>query len=206
MPIDARRPFTEMVEVAQNELVREAASNVEGKYRGFINQVYLNDFPSLLPEKYIRKRGYITAKADYTTGTVTVGTGTSNMVGASTSWTSANSDGLIITVDGADEAYRMTFEAGTSLTFQNSLAWVGSSGSGLGYRLVQNRYALASDFSYLSADSVDKPNVVSFMLNGVELFLSPLGNEEYDRNYSPKIVSDAFYGYTVKYESSNIYL
>src|SRR3990167_5204941 len=98
MPIEARRPFTEIFEVLQNELVREAASGEENKFKGIVNQVYLNELPSLLPETYIKQEGFITTVAEYTTGTVTVGTGTTNIIGASTSWTSANSDDLLMFV------------------------------------------------------------------------------------------------------------
>ena len=39
MGVNGRRPFTEIVEVAQTELVREAAANQEGKFKGLVNQV-----------------------------------------------------------------------------------------------------------------------------------------------------------------------
>lgn len=201
MPIGARRPFTELFEVAQNELVREAASGVEGKYRGFVNQVYMNDLISVLPETYIRKKGYITTVADYTTGTVTVGSGTSNIIGASTSWTSANSDDLNIKISGKDRIYRMTFVAGTSLTFQDSLTWTTSSGSGLSYRLIQNRYSLSSDFSYMISDDSENPCAVSYMLNGSEIFIPPMINDEYSKQYNDSI-STTFSGYTVTFTSS----
>ena len=201
MPIEGRRPFTEMFEVAQTELVREASSDQEAKYRGKINQVYMDDLPSVLPEKYLRMRGYITAKADYTTGTVTVGSGTSNIVGASTSWTSANSDDFNIKIAGRNRIYRATFDAGTSLTFQNSLTWVEASGTGLTYKLVQNRYSLASDFNYMATDNKNDPNVVSYYQNGQELFLTPESNESYDRIYNDQ-VSTGLDKYTVRYASS----
>lgn len=206
MPIGARRPFTEMFEVVQNELVREAASGVESKYKGFVNKVYLNDLSKVLPEKYIKRKGYITTVADYTTGTVTVGSGTSNIIGSSTAWTNANSNDLNMKVDGFNRVYRMTFAAGTSLTFQSGLTWIEGSGTAKTYRLTQNRYSLSSDFSYLVADDPDDPNVVSYMVNGNEIFVNPMDNDEYDRNYNIQI-STTFSGYTVRYDSSgNIYL
>src|SRR3990167_5967082 len=128
MPIDGRRPFTEIFEIAQKELVREAATGEEPKYKGIANQIYVNDLSAILPESYIKKDAFIVTVADYSTGTVTIGTGTSNVVGSSTAWTSANSDDFNILVDGYDQVYRMTFDVGTSLTFQNSLGWVAASG------------------------------------------------------------------------------
>lgn len=202
MPIGARRPFTEIFECAQTELVREAATGEESKYRGFVNQVYLNDLVAVLPEKYIRKKGYITTVADYTTGTVTVGSGTSNIIGSSTSWTSGNSNDFNILVSGFNRIYRMTFVEGTSLTFQDSLTWVESSTTGATYRIFQNRYTLASDFSYMVSDDPEDPNVVSFMVSGNQQFVPPMTNDEYNKNYNDSI-STVFSGYTVKYNSNN---
>lgn len=203
---DSRLPFTEMFEVAQNELVREAASGVEGKYRGFVNQVYLNVLPEVLPDTYIRRIGFINTAAQYTTGTLTVGTGTSNIIGSSTSWTSANSNDFNIKVTGFNQIYRMTFVAGTSLTFQNSRVWTESSGTGKTYVLFQNRYSVASDYSFMVADDQDDPNVVSYMLNGNEIFVEPWNNDEYNRAYNNQ-TNTTFSGYTIEYNSSGtIYL
>ncbi len=196
--IGSRRPFIELVEVVQNELVREAASGEEAKYKGFINQTYTNELPALLPERYIRKEAYVTLAADYTTGTVTVGTGTTNIIGASTSWTSANSDDRLIKVDGHDRLYRVTFGAGTDLTFQDSLTWTSSSGSGLEYVLLKDRYALDSSFDYLVTDDNDDPNVVHIMQQGAKLFLDPMTNEAFDRVQNQQF-NDPPSHYTIKW-------
>src|SRR3990167_10418969 len=105
---DNRRPITEIVEVCQNELVREQAVGEQAKYFGMTNQIYAHDLPGILPENFIKKEAYLTLVADYTTGTVTVGTGTTNIIGSSTSWTSANSDGRLIEISGRDTIYRVT--------------------------------------------------------------------------------------------------
>jgi hypothetical protein len=204
MPISSRRPFTEMVEMLQNELIREAATNEESKYKGLVNQVYTNELISILPERYIRKEAFVKTVADYTTGTVTVGSGTVNIIGASTAWTSANSDDLNISVDGYDQTYRMTFAAGTSLTFQSSLTWTGASGSGLTYTLTQDRYSLASDFGYLVKDSPSDPNAVWRYINGVKIFLDPWTNEEYDRQFTSTVSS--VYAYTTKFSAGTTYM
>ena len=198
MPINGRRPFSELYECTQFELVREAAAGVEAKYKGFINQVYVHELPSVLPEDYIKKTAYVTLVADYTTGTVTVGSGTSNIIGSSTSWTAGNSSNLNIKVSGDDRIYRMTFEAGTSLTFQESLTWVGSSGTGLSYVLFQDRYQPASDFGYIVKDDMDKPNSVFVYQNGVKTFLTPITNEEFDQRFN-ETVNDPPSHYTVKW-------
>ncbi len=203
MSVNGRRPFTEMVEVVQSELVREAATNQEAKFMGFINQVYLNELPAVLPEDYIKKEAFITLVAEYTTGTVTVGSGTSGVQGATTSWTSAHT-GYMFLADGFDRLYRVTFSADTLLTFQNSLSWIGGTGSGLSYSLFQDRYSLPSDFAYMIADDPEEPCVVSRYANGAQLFLDPLNNDDFERNMHG-IVGDVW-AYTVKWISELPYI
>ena len=192
-----------MVEITQNELVREAASNQESKYWGFINQVYGHDLPSLLPEDYIKKEGFINLVSQYTTGTVTVGSGTTLIQGASTVWTSAHED-YWIKVGGYDRIYRVSFSDDTLLTSKNSLSWIGASGSGLTYTLFQDKYALASDFAYMTEDDPEDPNVVSRYVSNAQLFLDPKSNDEFERNFNG-IVGD-LWGYTVKWISELPYL
>lgn len=204
MPIGARRPYTELFEVAQTELVRESASGVEAKYQGAVNQAYMNDMPSQLPEKYIRKEGFITTMAAYTAGTITVATGSTTVIGASTSWTSGLSDSYL-NVNGYNRLNRVTFTNATVLTLKNSLTWTESSGSGKTYTLLQDRYSLASDFSYLSADNPEQPNVVSYMVNGYRSQLFPVTNQEYDRIIVP--TTSAFFSqYTQKWDNGTPYL
>src|SRR3990167_6142925 len=203
MGVNGRRPATEMVEVAQNELVREAASNQEAKFWGFINQVYTNELPSLLPEDYIKKEAFITLAAEYTTGTVTVGSGTSLIQGASTVWTSAH-ENYWINVNGYDRLYRVSFSAGTLFTSKNSLSWIGTTGSGLSYHLFQDQYALPSDFAYMIEDDPTDPNVVSRFVSGSQLFLDPKSNDEFELNFHG-IIGDVW-AYTVKWISELPYI
>ena len=204
MPLWARICFTEIFEVAQTELVREASSNVQPKYMGAVNQVYLNEMPEQLPETYIRKLGYITLAAAYSTGTVTVSSGGTSITGATTSWTTAYND-MYINVSGYNRLYRVTDTTPTNLTLNNSLTWVGASGSGLSYTLIQDRYALPSDFSYMAEDNPEYPNIVSYYVNGFQIFLFPSNNEDYDRTIVPT-TSTAFSKYTVKWDNSTPYL
>src|SRR3990167_2050922 len=204
MPFGARKPYTELFDAVQHELVREAATGEEGKYKGFVNNAYLNDLPAVLPEGYIKKTGYIVTAADYTTGTVTVGTGTSNIIGSSTSWTSANSDGRLIEISGRDTIYRVTFAAGTSITFQDSLTWTAASGSGLTYTLYTDRYTLASDFSHMLADDPDDPHVVYRYLSGNKVYLDPLSEEEFNKNDSSAVGMP--YGYQMRWIKETAYL
>jgi hypothetical protein len=203
MPVDGRKPFTELYESVQRELIREAASGEDAKYRGLINQVYINDLPAILPERYIRKDAFITTIADYTTGTVTVNS-TTNIVGASTSWTSANSDELLISISGYDLVPRMNYVAATSLDFLDSIGWTESSSSGLNYTLFQDRYQLASDFAYMAKDDPNNPNVVYRYVNGVKTYLTPWSNQDYDRDFTTNIGD--LHAYTVKWISRTPYL
>lgn len=204
MPIGARRPFTEIIEVAQTELVRESSSNVEAKYKGCVNQVYMNEMPSLLPERYLRKQGFVNLVAAYSAGTITVASGGTTVLGASTSWTTANSD-TYLNAAGYNRLYRVTYTNSTVLTLNNSLTWIGASASGVNYTLIQDRFALPSDFMYMAKDSPEYPNIVSYMVNGYQLYLQPISNEEYDRNLVPT-TSFSFANYTVKFDAGNPYI
>ena len=202
-PVSGRKPFQEMVEVLQNELIREAATGEEPKYKGIINNVYVNDLPAVLPERYIKKDAFVVTIADYTTGTVTV-TSATNIVGAGTTWTAANSSNLNIAVSGYNQVYRMNYVAAGSLDFQAGLAWTEATGSGLSYALFQDRYALASDFSYMVKDDPTNPNVVFTFINGVKTFLNPWSNEDFDRNFTATV--STLHAYTVKWTSGSPYL
>jgi hypothetical protein len=203
MGINGRRPFTEIFEVIQGELVREAASNQEDKFKGLINQVYLNELPSILPEDYIKKEGFITLFSEYTTGTVTVGSGTTGVKGASTSWTSAL-DNFLLSVGGFNRVQRMTYSADTQLNFQNSLSWVEGSGTALSYSLYQDRYQLPSDFSYMISDDPEDPCVVSRYVGNSQLFLDPLNNDEFERQFNG-VIGD-LWAYTVKWVAETPYI
>ena len=204
MPIDGRRPYTEIFEVSAQELVREKASGEEAKYQGMVNQIYSNDLSAILPEEFIKKEAYITLVEDRTTGTVTIGTGTTNIIGSGTSWTSANSEGRLIEISGKDHIYRVTFVAGTDLSFQDSLTWTAASGSGLTYTLYTDRYTLASDFSHMLADSTDDPHVVYRYLGGNKVFLEPLNEEEFLKQDSSSVGTP--WGYLVKWIRETAYL
>ena len=203
MPIENRIPYTEMFEVVQNELIREAASGEENKYKGQINLTYTNELPSVLPERYLRKEGFITTVAEYTTGTVTVGSGTSNIVGTGTTWTSAHTN-YWIKIDGEDPLHRVTYDAATSLDFQNSLTWTGSSGSGKTYTLFQDRYQLASDFDYLCSEDPENPAVVYVYSNGAKIPLYPWTEDAYNRNFNGTTGDPG--QYAIKWESATPYI
>lgn len=204
MPVNGRRVFTEIFECVQRELVRESASGEEAKYQGWVNQVYSNDMPAILPELYVKKEAYFTLVADNTVGTVTVGTGTTNVIGVSTSWTSANSDDMLLQVTGFDVIYRMTFSAGTSLTFQDGLSWIASSGTGNTYTLMKDRYQLPSDFSHMIEDDVEDPHVVYRYIGGHKIYLCPATEQEYNDENS--IGAGTPYLYCIKWIKETPYL
>ena len=203
MPIDGRIPFTEIVEQCQVELIRERAPAEESKYQGTVNRIYSNDLPGILPELFIKKEAFFTLVADDTVGTVTVGTGTSNIIGVGTSWTSSQTDSLL-KVNGFDVIYRVTFAASTSLTFNDSLTWIGSSGTGNTYTLFKDRYQLPSDFSHLIADDSCDPHVVYRWVGGKKIFMDLLSEEEFERNDAVNIGTP--YAYYVKWIKEIPYL
>ena len=204
MPVSGRRPFQEIVECCQNELIREGAPGEEAKYQGIVNQIYSNELSGLLPELYIKKEAYLTLVADYTTGTVTVGSGTSNIIGSSTSWTSANSNNRLIEINGSDVIYRVTYVAGTDLSYQDSLTWIASSGTGKSYTLFTDRYALPSDFSHMIADDPDDPHAVYRYMNGNKVFLTQLTEEEFEVQDSSGVGTP--WGYQIRWIKETPYL
>jgi len=203
MPVNGRRPISEIIEAAQFELVRESAADQEGKYLGFANQVYLNDLATVLPERYIKKEAFIVTQADYTVGTVTVGTGTAGVIGLGTTWTSANTNNWLRVSNGS-EMFRVTYTAATGVTYNNSLTWTGSSGSGLSYILFQDRYSLASDFAYMVEDQENIPQVVYKWINKAKIFLTPWDDSKFDQNTNGVI--GQLYAYNVEWESETPYL
>lgn len=204
MPINGRRPITEIVEVAQNELVREQASSEQDKYFGMANQIYSNDLPAILSESFIKKEAYITTIAAYTDGTVTVGSGTSTILGSSTSWTSANSDGRLIDISGSDTIYRVTYSADTELSYQDSLTYIASSGTGKTYTLFSDRYALPSDFATILSDDPEDPHVVYRFNNRSKIYLNLLSEEEFNRDDA--LTTGTPWGYQVRWIKEQPYL
>lgn len=194
----------EIVECAQNELIRESASGEEPKYKGIINATYSNDLHKILPELYIKKEAYITTVAAYSAGTVTVGSGTSNIIGSGTSWTSGNSNNRLIDITGSDTIYRVTFSAGTDLAYQDSLTWTASSGTGKAYTLFTDRYSLPSDFSHMVSDNPEEPHIVFRYMDGMKVYLDPLSEEEFNRDDA--LTTGIPWGYQVRWIKENPYL
>ena len=180
MPVGARRPYSEIIESAQTELIRESASGVRNKYAGAVNQAYINDVSVQIPETYIRKLAFITLASAYSAGTITVTSGGNSIVGTGMTWTTAMNDSYINPA-GYNGLYRVTITNATALTLNSSLGFVGASGSGINYTLIQDRYSLASDFSYMATDNPEYPNIVYYYVNGYKVFLTPISGEQFDR-------------------------
>lgn len=204
MPKINRLPFSEMFERVQNEMVRDKSTNsaAEYKYKGAINETYMEDLMLMFDEDYLRKEAYITTVADYSTGNISATSGTT-LTGASTSWTSANSNNMLLKVSGYDEVYRCTYVGASELTLDRS--WVGTDiSSNTSYRLVQDRYALASDFAHMVQDDVDYPEAVYYWKSGAKAFLNPKDAGEFDSKMA------FIYGtpgeYAVKYVSGDPYI
>ena len=185
MPKINRVPFTELFERVQNELVRDKSTNsaTEYKYKGAVNEVYMNDLVLLLEQDLLRKQAYVSTIADYSTGTITAAAAASAATGASTAWTSANSNDSLLKANGEDHWYRVAYSSSTSLTLSSPSAWVDTAVSAGDYRLIFDRYALASDFSYMCIDDVHEPECVYRMSGGSPAFLTPLDPGQYDTKF-----------------------
>jgi hypothetical protein len=196
---DIRRiPFSEMVERLQKELVRDNSA-AEHKYKSRINEIYMFDLPAVVDWRHIRKTATILTTADYSTGSISTTLSTA-ITGVGTSWTSANSNNMMLKVSGYDEMYRVTYSGATSLVADR--AWVGTNISLItSYSLFQDRYALASDFDRLILDP-DKS--VYYYKGGQPIYLKWRDNDDFEskQTYTPN--TPAFY--TIKWVSGNPYI
>lgn len=199
MAVDIRRiPFTEMTERVQKELIRDNSA-AEAKYKGRINDVYLYDIPSQIDWRHLRKTANVVSVADYTTGYISVTSGTT-ITGSGTSWTSANSDGLLLKVSGYDELYRCTYVGATSLTIDRD--WIGTDiSTNTSYTLFQDRYTLASDYSRMILD----PNkAIYYWDSGHKIYLTYRGPDEFEEAQVWSPDTPAYY--TIKWISGDPYI
>lgn len=203
-----RLPFTELFERLQSEVIRDVASNPtsEYKYKGVINDTYMTELMLLLPEDYLRTQASIITIADYSTGTVDISAAGTTVDEGDTamSLTSAISNDFLFKEDDNDLIARVDYTSGTQLTFQDDLTWPHSAVDEGTYRIVLDRYELASDFSHMCEDNVDKPECVYYPYGGGRAYLKPLDNGEYDRKFS--FTHGTPGEYTVKWIKGSPYL
>jgi len=198
---DIRRvPFTEIVERVMVDLVRDRTGS-EDKYKGRVNDVYLYDIPSQIDWRHLRKTGEITTTDDWSAGYITDAAGTTETGDSDCLWTSANSNNMVLKVNGYDEVYRATYSSSTELTIDRS--WIGDaiSGDEVSYLLFQDRYALASDFDRMTL-SPDKS--VYYYQSGNRVYLEYKEPEEFE-SLQVSQVGDPNY-YTIKWISGDPYL
>ena len=136
--------FTEIFERCQTEM-NDKSTGVEQKWKDRVNQIYTSDLPNEFDWPYLNKETTLTIKARYNTGTVSIDT-SGNVTGASTVWTSDNSNGLLMKVDGTDEVMTFTFSTATTGTVSPVPI---TAISGKSYELYQPVYELPSDFDRL---------------------------------------------------------
>lgn len=196
---DIRRiPFTEIVERVQKELIRDNSA-AEGKYKSRVNDIYTIDLPDQIDWRHIRKEATITSTADYTTGTIALTNASTTVTGTGTTFTSANSNNLLLKAANYDEVYRVTYVGATSLTLDRN--WVEDTDTSETYTLYQDRYALATDFSHMILDP-DKS--VYYWQNGNRNYLKYRSPEEFEcrQVYIPNTPSH----YTIKWVSGDPYI
>ncbi len=203
----SRIPFSQAVEVVRNEWIKDT-SKAEAIYKSAINYAYTNLLPLVVDEEHLRKQAFITTKADYSTGTVDISAaGTTVDKGdTATTWTSANSNGFLFKENASDLVARVDYTSATQLTFQDSLAWPHDAVDEGSYRLVLDRYALASDFGRIMQDVYEDGQVVYYFRGSGKMFLDPLIVSDYDRNFS--FIHGEPSEYTIKkdFASSTYYL
>jgi len=198
---DIRRiPYTELVERLQKELVRDNSASPD-KYGGRINDIYADDIPSQIDWRHLRKIGSVTTVAEYTTGNISAITaGATTVTGDSTVWTSANSNDLNLKVTGKDEVYRCTYVSGTSLTIDR--AWVEAAiTTDTQYSLVQDRYALASDFDRMI---LDPHKSVYYWEDGRRVYLKYREPDEFEDIQVVNSNTPSYY--TIKWVNGDAYI
>ena len=202
MSSDIRRlPFTECVERLQNELIRDASTSAasEAKYKGRINDVYMFDIPSIIDWRHLRKSATITTTDDWNTGYISA-TSTTTITGASTLWTSANSNNMLVKVSGYDEVYRNTYSSATSGTIDRS--WIGTNiSSNTGYSMFQDRYALASDYDRMI---LDPDHCIYYWQTGNKRYLTYRDPDMFEEKQTTIPTYPAYY--TVKWVNGDPYL
>jgi len=196
-----------MFEVVRNEWVRNTNKS-EAIFKSNINYAYTNLLPLVVDEEHLRKESFVTTKADYSTGTVDISAaGTTVDKGdTATVWTEANSDGFLFKEDDSDLAARVSYTSATQLTFQDSLAWPHDAVDEGTYRLVLDRYAVASDFGRMMQDVVDDGRVVYYWQNRGKMFLDPLQPGDFDKSFAFTYGTPSEYTVKKDFASDTYYL
>lgn len=102
---------------------------------------------------WTERRAFLTTKAPYTTGTVSIAAGSTSLTGASTLWNTANTYnqnnmrvGSKLTIAGGTDIYRVTAVASDTAATLEARYVASSDASAAEYRAFEDEYALASDF------------------------------------------------------------
>ena len=99
---------------------------------------------------WMKKEGYISLKASYSTGTLTATTGSKTLTGSGTTWLRAMEGQKIIITDGTDGdvVYRLNdYSSATGFTLDTD--YISAGGAGLSYAIYYDKYTLPKDFKTL---------------------------------------------------------
>lgn len=102
---------------------------------------------------WTERRAFLTTKAPYTTGTVSIAAGSLSLTGSGTAWNTANTYnqnnlrvGSKLTIAGATDIYRVSAVSGDTAATLETRYVASSDASAAEYRAFEDEYALASDF------------------------------------------------------------
>ncbi len=102
---------------------------------------------------WTERRAFLTTKAPYTTGTVSIAAGSLSLTGSGTAWNTANTYnqnnlrvGSKLTIAGATDIYRVSAVSGDTAATLETRYVASSDASSAEYRAFEDEYALASDF------------------------------------------------------------
>lgn len=174
-------PFTEINERVQ-KLGRIGDNSME-KIRGTTNDVYIREIPAKFDWNFLMAESSLTTKDEYHTGSVSMNTGDTTVVGTNTTF-DANMVGSKIKITGVDAVYEITvYLSATSLTISPAMQGA-SNVSNTSYSIYKDRYSLAGNF-----DRFPKPGGVYRWAGGKKQILPEVQyanyiNDEYQATAS----------------------
>ena len=194
----SQNPFTKIVEDVMLE-VRENSSevSVERKYQRRVNDIYVRDIPSKLDFDFMRKQGSVSLVANYDTGTCSISSGATDIVGSGTTWTTAMT-GRKMKISGNDEIYTFTYSGPSAGTV--NVAYNGTtSSSSLTYTIYEDTYNLASDF-----DRLVVPPGFYYDNGGAKTQIKQLFTDDWYKYYTTTATQDPAYFRLTGRNSTNL--
>jgi hypothetical protein len=139
-------PFTEVFERVQQQMRDTATgSDVEARYKGYVNDIYLRDLPSRYKFNFCKTSSTVTINASYSTSTASVGVSSKVVTGTGTVWTSAMTGRKIYFTADSNNIYTFTYTGATSAAITPAYQGASAVTTG-GYTIIDYDYSVGSTF------------------------------------------------------------